>query len=132
MLKPVHPLIDCCSISDIRAINQTKSFILADLVTYIEYPYFYSGEIQLAFQHYKVEARALLQQCFSSSFWKLKGGPWQALTLVGFSWIAIPFTLCGVPPPLRVSSSVSMLSHANVVNIPGWMLIGRTTYITSC
>jgi len=43
---------------------------------------------------------------------------------IGFVCTAIPFTPCDVPSPLIVSSSLSILSHANVVKRPGLMFCG--------
>ena len=43
----------------------------------------------------------------------------------GSVWTAILLTLWGIPSPLMVASSQSMLSQAKVVNTPGWMFAGR-------
>ena len=102
VLKPVHAQVVCCSIFDIRAINQMKFFILADSLNL--------GR----------------SSTFSDTIW------WQhsAAVQVKQALVRLVFPrwrfhlLCDVPPPISVSSSLSMLSHARVVNTPGWILAG--------
>ena len=45
------------------------------------------------------------------------------------AWIAMPFTRCDVPAPERVSSSLSMLSHASVVLTSGLNIFRQTNLV---
>ena len=44
-----------------------------------------------------------------------------------FGCTVIPFTQCDVPPPLKDSSSLSMLSIASTVGTAGFTLLGSGT-----